>query len=150
MRFGAKVKLFGPVGDLFGPKSGSKRALARSWIAWDAALRFRPAVTPMHFLVTSRERRAVVRCWWLYALHRVVAERRGRRSKIWFLDLVLKARAMCCRPLKGAACEAGYRFKYRSLLAAVVEKSGPLIPGGRVNLKPSPQQKTQMQEPLNQ
>ena len=30
MRFGAKVKLFGPVGDLFGPKSGSKRAFRKA------------------------------------------------------------------------------------------------------------------------
>ena len=42
--------------------------------------------------------------------------------------------------------EAGYRFKYRSLLSDVLERSGPLVPGGRVHWKPTPQQQTQLQE----
>lgn len=44
--------------------------------------------------------------------------------------------------------KAGYRFKYRSLLSVVVGRSGPLIPGGGVFLKPSPQQLKQMQDAL--
>ena len=42
--------------------------------------------------------------------------------------------------------KAGYRFKYRSMLTAVVGRSGPLIPGSRVFLKPSPQQQKQLQD----
>lgn len=104
----------------------------RSWWAWDAAFRWRPKVTPLDPTVTPKERPAVVRFWWYYTLHRVLAKRSGqRRMPLKFLDLVLKA---------------GYRFKYRSMLTAVVGRSGPLIPGSRVFLKPSPQQQKQLQE----
>lgn len=102
----------------------------RSWLSCDAAFRWRPDLTPLDPMVTPRERRAVIRCWWYYALYRILAKR-TRRMPLKFLDLVLKA---------------GYRFKYRSLLSVVVGRSGPLIPGGRVFLKPSPQQLKQMQE----
>ncbi|CAL1137444.1 unnamed protein product, partial [Cladocopium goreaui] len=104
----------------------------RSWWAWDAAFRWRPKVTPLDPTVMPKERPAVVRFWWYYTLHRVLAKRSGqRRMPLKFLDLVLKA---------------GYRFKYRSMLTAVVGRSGPLIPGSRVFLKPSPQQQKQLQE----
>ena len=35
---------------------------------------------------------APTRFWWIYALHRVVAEKYGRKLRLVFLDLVLKAR----------------------------------------------------------
>eukprot|EP00435_Cladocopium_sp_Y103_P052549 s522_g16.t1 len=76
-----------------------------------------PTLTPLDPMVTPKERPAVVRFWWYYTLHRVLAKRSGqRRMPLKFLDLVLKA---------------GYRFKYRSMLTAVVGRSGPLIPGSR-------------------
>ena len=65
----------------------------RSWWAWDAAFRWRPKVTPLDPTVTPKERPAVVRFWWYYTLHRVLAKRSGqRRMPLKFLDLVLKAR----------------------------------------------------------
>lgn len=102
----------------------------RSWLSCDAAFRWRPDLTPLDPMVTPRERRAVVRCWWYYALYRILAKR-TTGMPLKFLDLAHKA---------------GYRFKYRSLLSVVVGRSGPLIPGGGVFLKPSPQQLKQMQE----
>ena len=75
------------------PPVSSSWTSRRSWWAWDAAFRWRPKVTPLDPTVAPKERPAVVRFWWYYTLHRVLAKRSGqRRMPLKFLDLVLKAR----------------------------------------------------------
>lgn len=61
----------------------------RSWLSCDAAFRWRPDLTPLDPMVTPRERRAVVRCWWYYALYRILAKR-TTGMPLKFLDLAHK------------------------------------------------------------
>ncbi|CAE7247537.1 unnamed protein product [Symbiodinium natans] len=107
------------------------RRCVSNWWAWDMAFQWYPDLRPCDPEVqraSAGERSVVLRFWWVYATHRALVSL-GRRPNFIYLNLVRKA---------------SYRNKHRTLITKVLNQSGPLIPGARLALKASPNQRQQL------